>query len=437
MQSSLLQASLPLYPFTFQQAEPFSEKHLKPQAASFVTNYEQDRLISQLVGETGTANTTLEAIFELALRVNVTRALFVKGSKPLPDCFVKKNKLKRSVMLVPDGQNIGAFITRRLPIVDGMDEKDRAVRIFKSTLLSFNAQGQFSSVTQTVTFLVRLSKSAHESLPEEVVRRISIMQALSESLYTPKTYAYLKYTGKYGDNLAIYQTRSMCDLGDFLQEPAYSSLRTKQNRLLFAREVLEATIYMHTKGYLHKDLKAANFLVYSREDPHSGGVAVKISDFGLSRAVIDRDGCNRQCGTHDSVPPEFFKPPTGAIGTQQEAWGIGLVLYQIALDKMAPIHSCQSELADLMDEIKESSIQKCTVDEISRSEDDETVTAADIDIRYEQIRARWKAAMSNLPRPKTISTLQHIAQLLLQKDPEQRLDLPSALQFVNQLINHG
>ncbi|XP_078593962.1 mitogen-activated protein kinase 11-like [Branchiostoma floridae x Branchiostoma japonicum] len=64
-----------------------------------------------------------------------------------------------------------------------------------------------------------------------------------------------------------------------------------------AIQLAEGLKYIHSKGYLHRDLKLENILV-------SEGDVVKLGDVGLSKAEDEVTGT--QCGTRLYAAPEVF-----------------------------------------------------------------------------------------------------------------------------------
>jgi serine/threonine protein kinase len=62
--------------------------------------------------------------------------------------------------------------------------------------------------------------------------------------------------------------------------------------------------FLHSQGYVHRDIKTANILV---QDPMSKQLTVKLTDFGLSTKVESfEQGHKLYCGTPEYMAPEIL-----------------------------------------------------------------------------------------------------------------------------------
>ena len=89
----------------------------------------------------------------------------------------------------------------------------------------------------------------------------------------------------------------------------------------------DAIAYLHRENVSHRDLKPENILV--QENPSTGAVEIKISDFGLSRTTQTNKAMETMAGTLDYCAPEIinhFHNGNG-YGREVDMWSLGVILY--------------------------------------------------------------------------------------------------------------
>ena len=93
-----------------------------------------------------------------------------------------------------------------------------------------------------------------------------------------------------------------------------------------AAQVLDALAYLHARGIAHRDLKPENILVAS--DRGGGDLAVKITDFGLSRVVDEGSFMRTMVGTPAYVAPEVLASRgSGGYTPAVDLWSLGVITY--------------------------------------------------------------------------------------------------------------
>eukprot|EP00197_Chlamydomonas_leiostraca_P014486 CAMPEP_0202860868 /NCGR_PEP_ID=MMETSP1391-20130828/2447_1 /ASSEMBLY_ACC=CAM_ASM_000867 /TAXON_ID=1034604 /ORGANISM="Chlamydomonas leiostraca, Strain SAG 11-49" /LENGTH=476 /DNA_ID=CAMNT_0049540143 /DNA_START=206 /DNA_END=1633 /DNA_ORIENTATION=- len=93
------------------------------------------------------------------------------------------------------------------------------------------------------------------------------------------------------------------------------------------KEVVSALQFLHEHRILHGDLKAANVLLASCDaDPR--GFTAKVSDFGLSRVLKDRNHIKTQTfGTVTHMPPELLAK--GTLSPSSDVYAVGVLMWEI------------------------------------------------------------------------------------------------------------
>lgn len=93
------------------------------------------------------------------------------------------------------------------------------------------------------------------------------------------------------------------------------------------QQIAEALGYAHTKGVVHRDIKAANILLTSRES--YGIERPKITDFGVAKlASVQITTTGQMLGTPAFMPPEQFSG--GPIDGRTDLFALGVILYWMA-----------------------------------------------------------------------------------------------------------
>jgi len=139
----------------------------------------------------------------------------------------------------------------------------------------------------------------------------------------------VKLIDVYVSPAAVYLVMELLHGGDLfdriIQKGKYSELQGRR----IMRRLLAAVYYLHEeRNIVHRDLKPENILCVD----HESDVDVKITDFGLAKAVNGEDGLKTFCGTPQYFAPEVLRrrhtvAGRGRYGKQADMWSLGVVLY--------------------------------------------------------------------------------------------------------------
>lgn len=98
---------------------------------------------------------------------------------------------------------------------------------------------------------------------------------------------------------------------------------------LYLAEIATALSYLHHLGIVFRDLKPSNILI--GKDGH-----LKLTDFGLSKYLIDNSKTNSFCGTSEYIAPEMIQ--SGGYNFAVDWWAFGILAYQL-FENILPFES--------------------------------------------------------------------------------------------------
>ncbi|XP_039249814.1 calcium/calmodulin-dependent protein kinase type 1-like [Styela clava] len=110
-------------------------------------------------------------------------------------------------------------------------------------------------------------------------------------------------------------------------------------------QILDAVSYLHDAGIVHRDLKPEN-LLYATANEDS---KIMLSDFGLSKTVVEGKTLKTACGTPGYVAPEVLLQQP--YGKAVDVWSVGVITY-ILLCGYPPFYA--EEDPELFDQIKKA-----------------------------------------------------------------------------------
>ena len=189
------------------------------------------------------------------------------------------------------------------------DTKPKFYRIGK--LLGRGAFGKVSlGMHKATNQLVAMKSINKEFLEEERSRRkVAKEVAILKKLHHDNI-MNLYETFESGKHYLL--VTELCPGGDLLN---YVRRRRKLDEMttkFFFKQLVNACIYCHKKGVVHRDIKLDNILL-----DHKGNV--KLGDFGVSRQVKKGEVLKDQCGTPAYIAPEVLLNH-GYDGKRSDTW---------------------------------------------------------------------------------------------------------------------
>lgn len=135
----------------------------------------------------------------------------------------------------------------------------------------------------------------------------------------------VEFRSFFQDSNYVYFALEFCAGGNVLEllkkDPPFSELKAAE----ITRQILEALVYLHSRGVIHHDIKLQNFLI---DDEGT----VKLCDFGLSVKLDNKELKHSISGTPGYIAPEvlFTKDiPTPAI----DIWSMGVAVFLMVTGK--------------------------------------------------------------------------------------------------------
>ena len=128
------------------------------------------------------------------------------------------------------------------------------------------------------------------------------------------------------DKNYVYMVMELCAKGEL-----YTFMRANQKIFneveasKIFKQIIEAVVYLHSHGIIHRDLSLANLLLTNNE-------SVKISDFGLATRMKDsKDQHFTMCGTPNFISPEIAT--RNAHSFETDVWSLGSMLYTLLVGR--------------------------------------------------------------------------------------------------------
>jgi len=134
----------------------------------------------------------------------------------------------------------------------------------------------------------------------------------------------------------------LCEGGELYQRIIEKEYYAEMEAKLLLCNLLEAVVYIHSKGIMHRDLKPENILLVSKDNDTD----IKISDFGLAK--MSKDFPNRLpratsiCGSDFYLAPEVLRQEE--YGREIDIWAVGVITYSLLSGALPFFHNVLHKL---------------------------------------------------------------------------------------------
>lgn len=136
--------------------------------------------------------------------------------------------------------------------------------------------------------------------------------------------------------------------GELLDYLKKNKFMTEKNARHIILQIVQAMLYCHSRGVVHRDLKLENVLFRS-EDFEDDNFTVKVVDFGIAGMANDKV----DAGTLSYMAPETLEKHAAETTPAIDVWAIGVMFYAMVFGEL-PFSSRNEK--ELIKQIKEQPI---------------------------------------------------------------------------------
>lgn len=140
----------------------------------------------------------------------------------------------------------------------------------------------------------------------------------------------MKHVGLHKNILRLYQVMQsdrhvmlvteFCGGGEIFDQLVAHGRMSEPSARIYFHQIVDAVIYLHSNGIVHRDLKAENLLLTADYK------CVKLADFGFSNYYSNDNFLATWCGSPPYAAPELFEGKQ-YHGPKADIWSLGVVLY--------------------------------------------------------------------------------------------------------------
>lgn len=131
-------------------------------------------------------------------------------------------------------------------------------------------------------------------------------------------------------SLWILMPQMLCSLSDLIKKYFINGIKDEILLASILKQVLIGLEYLHTEGYIHRDIKAANLLLSTEGE-------IKIGDFGIVGKSF-KESRHTFTGTPCWMAPEVMENGGEGYNSKADIWSLGITLLELAFGKAPYSH---------------------------------------------------------------------------------------------------
>ena len=167
----------------------------------------------------------------------------------------------------------------------------------------------------TIKQIKRQYPETNEGIPQSVLCEINILNELKNetNIINLKDVQYCKQR----KNIYIIYDYYEFDLHHIIYQKQQITIQQMKSYMI---QMIKSLQTVHSKGYIHCDIKPSNFLISPKNE-------IKLIDFGVS-IKVDKENKNPKIGTINYNSPELILGYT-KYGKEIDIWSLGCTFYEM------------------------------------------------------------------------------------------------------------
>ncbi|MCQ2819913.1 MAG: serine/threonine-protein kinase [archaeon] len=149
-----------------------------------------------------------------------------------------------------------------------------------------------------------------------------------------KTYGSFTY-----DN-AVYTVMEYCEGGELSQLILDNKQIPEEDLKNYFTQIYNAVKFIHSQNVIHRDLKPNNLLFLDKEKTH-----LVLIDFGISGVSNGKNREKINAGTLRYIPPELLLTDDSGSSNKIDMWAMGIILYLLIYKKF-PFEGTDEQIRD-------------------------------------------------------------------------------------------